>query len=1365
MIRLTRFALRQPAITILLMLLLVLAGTAAAFSLNQELTPEVEFPQATIVTLWPGASANEVTDGVVKPIEDALEGITDVEVVEVSSSASESFAAVSVLAEYGVDQDALRTAIENELDDVDLPDDAETPDVVLFSFSDLPVIQASVRGNIDALEDPVLLQQLIEDEIVPELEAIDGVSQVSVAGGLEEKIFINLDPDKLSEQGVSLSSIRNALSSNDLSFPAGTLTVDGRDLPLQVVNRVSSIEALADLPLSGGGNGGPGGPPGAGPPSGSANGASTRPSSSSTSSSSASSGSTSGSTRSSAASSSAAPASPALETVTVDGETILSLPLPQAAVDLGYATTADLTGSAVQQLALLQPALLRDVADQLLPLVPAGGPSPLSKAAAAALPDDVEAKLTARLAETPAPARSTRADAADTAEPLGEIWQVLGADRADEITPDIMGTLLELSPQAVSELSPAQLSALPIETLQVLPLPFLQRQPAELRDRLLARLVASGVDANAALASLLPARPDSPEPDVLRLSDVAEVSRGPADAATLNRTDGTLSLSLLVYKDQGANTVNVANAVLDRIDDWDTSDTFDDYPDYAGEDLTFNTIFEQATYIEDSLRGVRNEGLLGALFAVVVILIFLSFSVRSTLVVALSIPLSILAALLFMRGQGLTLNLLTLAGLTIAIGRVVDDTIVVLENIYRHIQRGDDVRTSVVEGTREVATAITASTLVAVAVFLPLGFVGGITSEFFLPFGLTSSYALLASLVVAMTVVPLLAGWLLNKDVLPEEHETALQRAYRPSLEWALDHRWLTLGLATLFFLASLALVGAIDKTFLPGFGEPSVTVELQMPPGTDLANTDAISLRVEDLLSSTDGIDIVETTVGRGSQFFGELSGGDAARAFFFGSLEDETLDDNGDEKPFFERLGSEPVDAVALADTLRDDLDSLKTSLVDEGLIASTEAITFTVSGGAAGGPEGNGFDQQIRSDDEQALRQANDMILAALRDDGNWEDEGFSESPLINLTSNLSEARQVLSVQVDPARATDRGLSTVQVAFALRQVLEGEDLGDIELVDGSDSETLSVVARYPEDTLNSAEKLADYEIDSPQGEPVRLGDVATITQAPGPVEITRVDGQTAALLSAEITEGDTFGVLDAADRIIDDLDIGDEFDDEVEVGAGVQSKQQREGFADMLTALPISIIIVYLIMVVTFGSLIHPFTILFSLPFAVSGALVALFVTGRPLSLSSLIGLMMLIGIVTTNAIVLVDLVQQYRERGMDARSALIEGGSKRLRPILMTALATVFALIPQALGLTEGALIASELATTVIGGLFTSTFLTLLVVPVVYSLLDGLANRGVAPAMAGAGPGAGDGDSAIDTYNTVMGGGAAETPGEA
>jgi HAE1 family hydrophobic/amphiphilic exporter-1 len=510
----------------------------------------------------------------------------------------------------------------------------------------------------------------------------------------------------------------------------------------------------------------------------------------------------------------------------------------------------------------------------------------------------------------------------------------------------------------------------------------------------------------------------------------------------------------------------------------------------------------------------------------------------------------------------------------------------------------------------------------------------------------------------------------------------------------------LTLALATLFFLASLLVYPFIPKTFLPNFGEKSVQVDVQLPPGSGLAATDLITQRVEQVLRDDESIESVEATVGRGGQSFSfggdGAGGGDTARAYVAAKFADDNNDD--------------PDEVVK----------RLRKAVND---VTTGEAVTTTVRLSASGGPEGGTYDLRILSDDEALLRETNDRVMAALKDEGRWEDEGYTEIPIDYLESNLTEARPVLSVDVDPRRALEKGLAPAVVALAVRQALEGQDLGEIELDRDGETDTVKAVVVYPEGMISTADMLRDYEILGPMGA-VRLGDVAEVTEAPGPVQITRVDGERAALISGEIQETDTFGVIAAAQRIIDDLELSDD----VEVGAGVETSTQQSGFQDLLLALPVSLLIVYIIMVVAFGSLVHPFTILFSVPFALSGALFALAITQRPLGISSLIGVMMLIGIVVTNAIVLVDLVQQLRERGMDVRGALVRGGRTRLRPILMTALATIIALIPLALGIGGGeSLIAEELAIVVIGGLLVSTFLTLIIVPVVYSYLDGVSRR--------------------------------------
>ncbi len=1353
MTRLTRWALDRPSITILLSLAVIGAGLWAARGLNRELIPDIEPPMATVLVVYPGASADEVTNSVVKPIETALDAITEIDVLDVTATASDSFAAIMLQAEYGTAQDDIRQEIEDQLVDVELPDEANDPEIVLFSFADIPVIQGSISGDID--EDA--LQQLVLDDLVPELEAIEGVSRVDIAGARDDQVYLKLDPDAMQAKGVSIDAVKGALAANDLTFPAGSLETEGLLTPLQVSHRITSTEALEDLVIGGGGNGGPPGGVPSGPPAASVGPPPARPPAAAPP--------TSG--LRGARAGAAAPGGPYPIPPSVQRQAA-ALPFP-----ITLETTADLTPELVDQLELLAPEVLREVAAEIIASLPTGATDALAPDVVAALPSDIQAALAAQLAgvaDLPAPA--------DDAAPTADVQVVIA--RAGDTVASI-AERLGVAPTAVRDADGEA-----VDDVAAGDVLYVALTVDEDDDEAADDAAASDDDGGAADDGDAADDAGAAASDQVRLGDIADVVREPEAASSISRSNGQGSLGLIVYKDSGANTVRVVHDVEDRIEELQ-----DDNDDLG--DLDVNLVFEQASFIEESLNGVRNEGILGGLFAVLVILWFLR-SVRSTLVIALSIPLSILTAFVLMRIQGLSLNLLTLSGLTIAIGRVVDDAIVVIENIYRNLQQGVPRRQAILQGAGEVAMAITAATLVTVAVFLPLGYVGGLTREFFLPFGQTVTYALLASLLVALTVIPLLASWWLSPDNLPHAHETWLQRVYTPILRWALAHRVTTLVVAGLIFVLSLGLARFIPRTFIGGFGEPLINVSVSLPSGATLETTDAIVQLVEDVLDDDDAIDDIETTIGAGSAGFGQFSGGDPARASILATLSDDPgNDDEDDEDPsswaaWFQ--GSDREDPQVVAERLRNelhdlnDLDEVRDRLADDRdedelnaamarlrTVLATSNIEdgeanrvfdFSVSAGSGGGPPAGVYDLQVRGEDERDIRRATALILDALTDPDEWEDEGYDleaaneddeddditadDLPIINLSSNLSDARQTLTVAVDPAKAQAQSLSTVQVALALRSIFEGQEVGTIEIADGDDVTKLDVLAVYPDAFIADKTALENHRLDAPGGGRVRLGDIAEVSLRAGAVEITRVNGERAALISGEIIDSDTFGIQESALRIIDRVksdheDLFGDPDDEdeepaVTVGSGVTSSEQQDGFNDLLLALPVSILIVYLIMVLEFGSLSVPFVILFSLPFAATGALISLALTGRAISLSSLIGMLMLIGIVVTNAIVLLDFVQQLRKRGMGVHEALIEGGRIRVRPIMMTAVATVIALFPQALGFTEGALLASELATTVIGGLTTSTLLTLVVVPVLYSLFAG--GDGAAPP---ADPGAG------------------------
>ena len=754
-----------------------------------------------------------------------------------------------------------------------------------------------------------------------------------------------------------------------------------------------------------------------------------------------------------------------------------------------------------------------------------------------------------------------------------------------------------------------------------------------------------------------------PAPKPIAVGDLGTVEFARDPAAGTSRTDGTPSVALSVVKSSDANTVDVTKAVEARMAD--LKDRLD---------LTVVYAFRSADFIEQSIEGLVREGGLGAAFAVFIIFMFL-LNVRSTLVAAMSIPLSVMAALLLMLVGGVSLNIMTLGGLAVAVGRVVDDAIVVLENIFRHHRANrEPIRQAVIEGTREVAVAITSSTITTVAVFLPIGFVGGLVTQFFLPFSLTVTFALLASLAVALTVVPVLAYFLVPRvKHAPGAGEvgakdTWVQRIYTPLLRLALRFRGLTLAVAAGLFAVSMALVPLIPTAFLNVGSDKILAVIVAPPAGTTATATLARAIEAEKLIDADPTVITYHTSVaGEGDTGFATV------------------------QSSFFGRSASSATILVTLADTV--DLDEATRDLLAR--LAPIDRDGYSVSVGQITSGGGR-LQVVVASDDAAALDAATNAITAAVK--------GIPD--VVNVSNDLAEETPELQLRVDPNKAIALGLTTDQVSRLVRGVLAGQT-AIRAVLDGRPGTTPVFVRVDPAAITDPAAIL-----------PLLRG-TATIETVQAQATITRVDQRPSATVSGDVLAKDTGGTSVAVQKAIDALGLPSSVTVEL---TGI-TQQQTEGFSSLLFAMLISIGVVYIVMVVVFGSLLDPFIILFSLPLATIGAFAGLLLTGRAMGISALIGMLMLIGILVTNAIVFVDLVEQLRRKGYSIEHALVHAGRTRVRPILMTALATILALIPLALGLNQGSIIAAELGTVVIGGLFTSTLLTLVVVPVVYSLVHG------------------------------------------
>lgn len=919
----------------------------------------------------------------------------------------------------------------------------------------------------------------------------------------------------------------------------------------------------------------------------------------------------------------------------------------------------------------------------------------------------------------------------------------------------------------------------------------------------------------------------------VRLGDLATVKEQPVETTSISRVDGKTSLTLSITKDPDANTVTVAHGVADKVTELTAQ---------LGDDAQFVTVFDQAPYIEDSIHDLSVEGGIGLAMAVLVIMVFLG-SIRPTLITAISIPLSLLIALIGLWVGGYTLNILTLGALTVAIGRVVDDSIVVIENIKRHQGCGEFGRESITNAVREVAGAVTSSTLTTVAVFAPIGLVGGQAGEIFRPFAVAVVVALAASLFVSLTVVPVLASWFMRPTAKqqaalaasgPEaEKETWLHRAYLPVLNWTLGHRWITLLLAAGLFAGTLALVPQLKTDFIGSMGTESLAITQKLPSGTGLAATDEAAQKIEAMLAADPSVQTYSTSIGGSS-------------GVFMGSQSDTN------QATFTVPLKS-GADAKETATRLRQGIADLGTS-----------AGTVEVSIGASSGSS-SGVVVYVESSDSELLTAANDKVVAMMQE----------VSGVTNVTSDLADARDMLSVNVNEKKAAEAGMTQASIGQAVARSVRGQmigtlakgdttlnvylrsqapvknidDLREIKLPvtqvmnanaksDAADKVTerseklqddskasatdayndqvtavkksrasaqkavknlnkqladakkklaklqkqlaaipakcattptdpdcvpvaagiytlsqqmsatgmqvaqlagavssakagitaadkqLDALAESRTKSLDAQDKQADItqagkDAAKATADPIRLKAVADVKLVQAPAVVTRVDGIRAATVSGS-SESSNLGATTT--QIKDGLAaLG--LPDGVTVRIGGVSQQQTESFQQLGLAMLIAIFVVYLIMVATFGSLLQPLILLVSIPFAATGALGLSLITDTALGVPSMIGLLMLIGIVVTNAIVLIDLINQKRKTGAGVEESIQAGARLRVRPIVMTALATIFALVPMGLGLTGGGVFISKpLAIVVIGGLVSSTVLTLVLVPVLYDLLE-------------------------------------------
>ena len=778
----------------------------------------------------------------------------------------------------------------------------------------------------------------------------------------------------------------------------------------------------------------------------------------------------------------------------------------------------------------------------------------------------------------------------------------------------------------------------------------------------------------------------SPNP-VLTIEEVATVTYENAPVASIARTNGKPALSVSIIKTQDGNTVAVSNGVEEKIAELKQK---------LG-DVTVVTIFDQAPFVEKSLENLTVEGLLGLGFAILIILVFL-LSIRSTIVTAISIPTSVLVTFIGLNQFGFSLNILTLSALTIAIGRVVDDSIVVIENINRHLSYGEPKKDAILNAVKEVSGAITAATITTVAVFLPIALVTGLIGEIFRPFAFTFTIALVASLFVSLTIVPVLAYWFLKSPAEKaiaqgqslevfaaearqveeaKERKSWLQRGYLPILTWTQKRPVITVVASFLVLVFTFGLVPFLKTDFIGSSGNNGFTINQTLPAGSTFEQRDKAASSVESLLLANKEVKVVQTTIGLaadGRVAFGASAGGTAIQV---------TLIEDADV-------------AAVQAD-------------LEEKFAANSALGEVKINSG--GGP-GFGSSSTI---DIKVLAPTEEKLLAAI---SSVENAMRGTPDVSEITNSLAKKQRTLQVTVDRVAAAEKGLTEIAVSGVVASQLRPSSIGKLNI---ENTETPIFVLQS--DVPDTVEKVKAISIPTATGL-VELSTIAKIEEVEVPVSITSEKGDRTAKVSLT-PSGDNLGAISAevTERLGKvSLPLG------TTATIGGISSDQAESFSQLGLALLAAIAIVFIVMVATFSSLIQPLILLISIPFAATGALGLLLLSDTPLGVPALIGMLLLVGVVVTNAIVLIDLINQYRKQGRPLQEAIMDGARQRLRPILMTALATIFALTPMALGFTGGGgFISQPLAVVVVGGLFSSTILTLVIVPVLYWLVEGRKER--------------------------------------
>ncbi len=774
----------------------------------------------------------------------------------------------------------------------------------------------------------------------------------------------------------------------------------------------------------------------------------------------------------------------------------------------------------------------------------------------------------------------------------------------------------------------------------------------------------------------------------LKIKDVADVVDGVEDARSASFLNGESAVSLVVRKQSGANTVSIAKGVRKTLDKLT--------PELEKRGIAVAVPSDNSVFVSNSINSVIDDLIIGAVLTVIIILVFLH-DIRATFIAALAIPTSVVATFTFMEMMGFTFNNLTMLALSLSIGILVDDAIVVIENIYRHLEMGKGKRQAALDATSEIGFAVIATTMSIAAVFVPVAYMQGIVGRFFFQFGMTVSAAVLISMLVSFTLTPMLASRIMRSEHAPPSRGVfamifapigklfrpfktgfnrmfaGVERVYAAILRWCLRFPWTTLAMAITAMVGSVFLVTQVKSEFIPNDDRSEFAINIEMPTGTRLGPTIATTRAIsEDVRQNLPDVQDTFTTIGGGAQ-------GQVNRAKITVTL---TKPHDRDFSQF-------------------DAMNWVRERMADvQGAIITVEKIDPI---GGDSGFRSQPIQYSIRGNNLDEVVAAADALKAELAKTGKF----------VDLDTTYRGGKPELAIHVDRNKAADQGVPVATIASTVRSLMAGDTVSTLK--DGAS--VYDIILQMPEDQRQNLESLANLKVRSARGELIDLANLVTLEREEGPSEIERQDRMRQVLVLADL-KGISTG---EAQKIVEDA-VARVVPEHLTTGWMGNTEMMIDSFISMLLALGLAVILVYMILAAQFDSLIQPITIMVSLPLSVIGAFGGLYLTDMSLNLFSFIGIIMLMGLVTKTAILLVDFANSEREAGKPLFEALVAAGVVRIRPIFMTAGATIFGMLPVAMALGEGGQARAPMAVCVIGGMITSTALTLVVIPVVYLLFD-------------------------------------------